>query len=865
MADDASTHTSSQWRVQVEPVFNAAGDRRLTARKYDYNDRMTEEQTGMIETASGAWVPTAENEVHRFTYDKNGNRKTFTDPRGRPTIYAYNQRDRLETTTEPLNRVTGHTYDGVGNKTLTRFPDQETQEWLQYDAFGQAARFIDERGNTTDLSYQWGPMKKLATVTTHRTRDNETIEDQLTTFQSDGIGRPQKTIFPDQSFEEATYEYGGMKTWRTRRGATKTISYDVRGRETAHTWSDATPAVTRSWDDANRLLSLGNIYSGIDYGYDSAGQMRFEGNQIAGSGARVQTDYFRYPSGEVAHLRYPNGFSLRRDYTARGQLQAAGWDDAGGAWVHELVRYHYFPDGKVDHQDFGNDVGTTFGYDPRGMIERVDTHRLSTGQALSDRSYARDLRDRIEAWSKSGDNSLNALENGRGDRYGYDAEGQLEDAWYEALNVMEQPSGAARQDHFAYDELGNRQGTNELAGRGPVAFGRRDNGLNQYLNWSLSASFKYDDQWYGTAGNGVLMQEGWITGSYNALNQPVAMSSPELGSNHMWFGYDPLGRCVKRWIGSSGAAETNPATYYYYEGWNLIQEGPSAGSAERLYVHGGRVDEIVASTNLATGQWNYHQHDARGHAVLLSDGNGTLVEHYEYDAFGKPYFYNNYGQALPNGSAYGNRFLFTGREWLRELRLYDYRNRLYQPELGRFMQPDPIQFAAGDYNLYRYGHNDPINHTDPEGTDLIPSAYSFGRALAVGVAVHLQFIAERRFGQEPDDQEAHYRASGLMAQVGDPFSSFALGEAKELLYPGIDSHLDRASNREGIKEGTKRQLGPFRRLIELSDKRSTDKRSGEKSNQSAGEKNNQKAQDAKDRNNEQPHGPIPIKKDSERR
>ena len=57
--------------------------------------------------------------------------------------------------------------------------------------------------------------------------------------------------------------------------------------------------------------------------------------------------------------------------------------------------------------------------------------------------------------------------------------------------------------------------------------------------------------------------------------------------------------------------------------------------------------------------------------------------------------------------ASGNRFLFTGREWIKELRLYDYRARMYQPELGRFLQPDPQEFAAGDYNLYRYCHNDP--------------------------------------------------------------------------------------------------------------------------------------------------------------
>jgi len=59
--------------------------------------------------------------------------------------------------------------------------------------------------------------------------------------------------------------------------------------------------------------------------------------------------------------------------------------------------------------------------------------------------------------------------------------------------------------------------------------------------------------------------------------------------------------------------------------------------------------------------------------------------------------------------------LFTGREWLSDLKLYDYRNRLYQPELGRFMQPDPREFVAGDFNLYRYCHNDPVNKTDPTG------------------------------------------------------------------------------------------------------------------------------------------------------
>src|SRR5205085_11609340 len=77
-------------------------------------------------------------------------------------------------------------------------------------------------------------------------------------------------------------------------------------------------------------------------------------------------------------------------------------------------------------------------------------------------------------------------------------------------------------------------------------------------------------------------------------------------------------------------------------------------------------------------------------------------------------------------SLFGIRFLFTGREWLSDVKLYDYRNRMYQPELGRFMQPDPKEFGPGDYNLYRYCHNDPVNKNDPFG--LAGKVYSGGES-----------------------------------------------------------------------------------------------------------------------------------------
>ena len=58
---------------------------------------------------------------------------------------------------------------------------------------------------------------------------------------------------------------------------------------------------------------------------------------------------------------------------------------------------------------------------------------------------------------------------------------------------------------------------------------------------------------------------------------------------------------------------------------------------------------------------------------------------------------------------------FTGREFDDESGLYYYRARHYDPGVGRFLQADPLGFAAGDLNLYAYTWNDPANWTDPNG------------------------------------------------------------------------------------------------------------------------------------------------------
>jgi len=60
--------------------------------------------------------------------------------------------------------------------------------------------------------------------------------------------------------------------------------------------------------------------------------------------------------------------------------------------------------------------------------------------------------------------------------------------------------------------------------------------------------------------------------------------------------------------------------------------------------------------------------------------------------------------------------MYTGREFS-PFGFYEYRARAYHPGLGRFTSEDPKLFDAGDYNLFRYCDNDPIDMTDPMGTE----------------------------------------------------------------------------------------------------------------------------------------------------
>ncbi|UCG49782.1 MAG: RHS repeat-associated core domain-containing protein, partial [Phycisphaerales bacterium] len=78
--------------------------------------------------------------------------------------------------------------------------------------------------------------------------------------------------------------------------------------------------------------------------------------------------------------------------------------------------------------------------------------------------------------------------------------------------------------------------------------------------------------------------------------------------------------------------------------------------------------------------------------VAISDEQSQQVEKYEYSVYGRVRIMAPNGQSR-TVSIIGNPYYFTGRRLDGETGLYYYRARYYSPEIGRFLQTDPIGYS----------------------------------------------------------------------------------------------------------------------------------------------------------------------------
>ncbi len=104
---------------------------------------------------------------------------------------------------------------------------------------------------------------------------------------------------------------------------------------------------------------------------------------------------------------------------------------------------------------------------------------------------------------------------------------------------------------------------------------------------------------------------------------------------------------------------------------------------------------------------SYYLFDGLGSVVAVTSSSGSVTNSYTYDPFGVT---TETKATLTNVF---NPWRYTGQYQDTSTGLYKMGARYYQPELGRWTQPDPSGLEA---NAYLYVGGNPVNLVDPSGT-----------------------------------------------------------------------------------------------------------------------------------------------------
>jgi len=670
--------------------------------------------------------------ISRTEYDAAGNVTAEVDALGRRTEYRYDAQNRRTQVIDALGYTSVMTYDASGNLTsLTDASNKTTQ--FRFDPLNRQIAVIDSASKTiSQTTYDVvGNVLSETDALGHITRYtydplNRQIEvidasNQVTQKVYDAVGNIWKVIDPNQNTTTYTYDaIGQLKTETNQLGKTRSYTYDAVGnqiqitdrngrtrafiydelnRQTQEQWLDSlgnpTRHITYSYDDLSRLIDVSDPSATYHFEYDANDRL----TQIFNKGINGQGTP-GFPNVTLTYTFDAVGNILSVRETVNGQIQGttaytydalnrvAQITQSGTGTQNKRVNLSYNSLGQIASLSRYSDLNgtqlvtqSTYTYDSLNRLKSLTHAQPSASTPTAFYQFDYDEADRIR--------QIIDVDGTSG--YTFDATDQL---------VGANHTSAIKPDEgYIYDANGNRTNVGYQTGLD-----------NQLLSDGIY-NYTYDDEGNLTRRTEIATGKvrDFVWDYRNRLISVVDRNTVgSAATQQVDYVYDPQNQRIAKVVDLDGDGAMSPTTtQFVYDRGNVLLEFTGTPIPSVRYLHGPEVDQVLAQEVVSTGSVVWHLTDHLGTVRDLVNNSGTVVNHFTYDSF---------GQILSQtSSTVDTRYKFTGREFDAEIELYYYRARYYDAKVGRFIGQDPLKFAAGDANLYRYVANEPLSFTDPSG------------------------------------------------------------------------------------------------------------------------------------------------------